>query len=45
MRMMARWKDNFMNFNLDGCFSTGSVLEVKEKLWKMRQQQGRDGSQ
>jgi hypothetical protein len=36
-RMMARWKDNFMNFNLEGCFSTCSVLEEKEKLWKMRQ--------
>jgi hypothetical protein len=31
MRVMARWKDNFINFNLEGCFSTCSVLEVKEK--------------
>jgi hypothetical protein len=31
MHMMARWKDNFMNFNLEGCFSTFSVLEEKEK--------------
>jgi hypothetical protein len=22
MRMMARWKDNFGNFNLEWCFST-----------------------
>jgi hypothetical protein len=44
MRVMARWKDNFINFNLKGCFSTCSVQEVKGKLWKMRQQQGRDGS-
>jgi hypothetical protein len=33
-----------MNFNLEGCFSTCSVLEEKEKLWKMRQWQGRDES-
>jgi hypothetical protein len=31
MRMMARWKDNFINLNLEGCFSTFSILEVKEK--------------
>jgi hypothetical protein len=29
MRMMARWKDNLMNFNLEGCLSTYYVLEVK----------------
>jgi hypothetical protein len=28
---MARWKDNFIKFNLEGCFSTCSILEVKEK--------------
>jgi hypothetical protein len=39
MRTMARWKDNFMNFNLEGCFSTCSVLEEEEKLWKMSQRQ------
>jgi hypothetical protein len=44
MRMMACWKDNFMNLNLEGCFSTCSILEVKENLWKMRQRQGQDGS-
>jgi hypothetical protein len=44
MRTMGHWKDNFMNFNLEGCFNTCSVLEVKEKLWKMRQRQGQDGS-
>jgi hypothetical protein len=44
MRMMDRWKDNFINFNLEACFSTCSVLEVREKLWKIRQQQGWDGS-
>jgi hypothetical protein len=37
MHMMARWKDNSMNFNLEWCFSTCSVLVVKENLWKMRQ--------
>jgi hypothetical protein len=26
MHMMAHWKDNFMNFNLEGCFSTCSIL-------------------
>jgi hypothetical protein len=31
MHVMARWKDNFIKFNLEGCFSTYSVLEVKEK--------------
>jgi hypothetical protein len=31
MRMMACWKDNLMNFNLEGCFSTCSVLEDKIK--------------
>jgi hypothetical protein len=41
MRTMARWKYNFINLNLEGCFSTYSVLEVKETLWKMRQRQGR----
>jgi hypothetical protein len=30
MRMIARWKNNFMNFNLEGCFSTCSVLEKKK---------------
>jgi hypothetical protein len=39
MHMMARWKDTFMNFNLEGCFSTCFVLQEKEKLWKMRQRQ------
>jgi hypothetical protein len=29
--MMARWKDNFVNFNLEGCLSTSSILEIKEK--------------
>jgi hypothetical protein len=42
MRIMAHWKDNFMKFNLEGCFSTCSILELKEKLWKVRQRQGRD---
>jgi hypothetical protein len=41
---MARWKDNFINYNFHRCFSTCYVQEVKGKLWKMRQQQGRDGS-
>jgi hypothetical protein len=27
--MMARWKDNFINFNVEGSFSTFSVLEEK----------------
>jgi hypothetical protein len=31
-RTLARWKENFINFNLEGCFSTCSVLEVKGKL-------------
>jgi hypothetical protein len=44
MRIMTRWKDNSMNFNLEGCLSTYYVLEVKENMWKMRQGQGRDGS-
>jgi hypothetical protein len=44
MRMMACWKDNLMEFNLEGCLCTYSVLEVKENLWKMRQRQGRDVS-
>jgi hypothetical protein len=44
MPIMAHWKDNFMNFNLEGCLSTCSVEEVRENLWKMRQRQGRDGS-
>jgi hypothetical protein len=44
MRMMAHWKDNLMDFNLEGCLSTYSVLEVKENLWKMRQRQGRGKS-
>jgi hypothetical protein len=29
MHMMARWKDDFINFNMEGCFSTFSVLEEK----------------
>jgi hypothetical protein len=29
--MMACWKNNFINFNLEVCFSTCFVLEVKEK--------------
>jgi hypothetical protein len=44
MRVMARWKDNFIKFNSEGLFSTCSVQEVKGKLWKMRHRQGRDGS-
>jgi hypothetical protein len=28
---MARWKYNFIKFNLEGWFSTCSVLEVREK--------------
>jgi hypothetical protein len=43
MRMMARWKDNSINLNLEGCLSTYSVLEEKENLLKMRQRQGWDG--
>jgi hypothetical protein len=31
MHMMARWKDNFINFNMEGCFNTFSVLEEKIK--------------
>jgi hypothetical protein len=30
MHMMARWKDNFIKFNMEQCFSTFYVL--KEKL-------------
>jgi hypothetical protein len=26
MRAMARWKDNFINLKLEGCFSTSSIL-------------------
>jgi hypothetical protein len=37
MRTMAHSKDNFINFNLEGCFITCYVLEIREKLWKMRQ--------
>jgi hypothetical protein len=29
MHTMARWKDNFIKFNMEGCFSTFSVLEKK----------------
>jgi hypothetical protein len=42
MRMMARWKDNSMNFNLEHSLSTYSVLEVKENMWNMSQRQGHD---
>jgi hypothetical protein len=31
MRVIARWKDNFMNFNFEGCFATCALLEVREK--------------
>jgi anti-sigma-K factor RskA len=31
MRMMARWKDNLMNFNLEGCFSTCSICSGSKK--------------
>jgi hypothetical protein len=31
MHMMARWKDNFMKFNVEGCLSTFSVLEKNKK--------------
>jgi hypothetical protein len=44
MRMMARWKDNSMKFNLEDFLKTCSVEKVKENLWKMRQRQGQDGS-
>jgi hypothetical protein len=44
MGMIAHWKDKLMNLNLEVCFSTCSVQEVKENLWKMRQRQGHDGS-
>jgi hypothetical protein len=43
MSKIARWKDNFINYNLEGCFITCSI-KLREKLWKMRQQQRRDGS-
>jgi hypothetical protein len=40
MCVMAHWKYNFINFNLEGCFSTCSVQEVKGKLWKMSYKDG-----
>jgi hypothetical protein len=30
MGMMSHWKDNFMNFYLEGCFNICYVLDVKK---------------
>ena len=37
-RMRTRWKGKFVHFAMEHCFSTGSVLKLKEKFVKMRQQ-------
>ena len=31
-RVNTRWKEKFVNFAMDQCFSTGSVLEIERKI-------------
>ena len=38
-RIRTRWKQKFVDFAMEQCFSTGSVLEIERKKFvKMRQQ-------
>ena len=38
-RIRTRWKEKFMHFAMEQCFSTYSVLEIeRKKFMKMRQQ-------
>ena len=38
-RMNTHWKEKFVHFAMEQCFSTGSVLEIeRKKFMKMRQQ-------
>ena len=31
-RMRTRWKEKFVHFAIEQCFSTGSVLEIERKI-------------
>ena len=31
-RIMTRWKEKFMHFTMEQCFSTCSVLEIERKI-------------
>jgi len=38
-RIRTRWKEKFVHFAMEQCFSTGSVLEIeRKKIVKIRQQ-------
>ena len=37
-RIRIRWKEKFMYFAMEQCFSTGYVLEIDRKFVNMRQQ-------
>ena len=37
-RIRTRWKEKFMHFAMEQCFSICSVLEIERKIREMRQQ-------
>src|SRR6185369_10603165 len=38
-RMRTRWKEKFVHFAMEQCFSTCSVLEIERKKFMMMRQQ------
>ena len=41
--MRTRWKGKFVHFAMDQCFSTGSVLEIEEKIHEDEAAMGQRG--
>ena len=42
-RIRARWKEKFMHFAMEQCFSTGSVLEIERKICEDEAAMGQRG--
>ena len=42
-RMNTRWKEKFVHFAMEQCFSTGSVLEIERKIHKDEAAMGQRG--
>ena len=42
-RIRTRWKEKFMHFAMEQCFSTGSVLEIERKIHEDEAAMGQRG--
>ena len=42
-QMRTRWKEKFVHFAMEQCFSTGSVLEIERKICEDEAAMGQRG--